>query len=118
MAVRIAKRREPDPLLIEILGHKARDSGISFRKAGDKLFLVDAVASEFLILPKIRELEAAPEKKQKPTEKLGPVTPGSFLVQPQHVHPVAGKKATRKTGRKDKEGWKTESRKDRRKRDI
>ena len=119
MAMRIAKRREPDPVLVEILGRKALDSGVSFREAGEKLYLVESVALEFLILPPLREDQPpAGQKKQKPVEKSGPASPGSFIVQVEHLQPAAGRKANKKGAKKDKAGWKTEARKERRKRDV
>lgn len=120
MALRITKRRESDPVLIEILAKKALDAGVCFFDAGAKLFLVDAVAPEFLILPKIREEQAAgsAEKKPKPAPKAVPGSPGSFVVQVQHVQGVAGQKPNIDKGKKRKGGWKTDARKERNKRNI
>jgi putative RNA 2'-phosphotransferase len=120
MALRIAKRRESEPVMIEIMGRKALDSGISIYRVGEKLFLVDAVPPGFLILPKIREEQSAAiaDKKQKPAKKAAPVSPGSFVVQVDHVQYGAGLQAKKRKGKKEKAGWKTESRKDRHKRNI
>jgi putative RNA 2'-phosphotransferase len=116
MSLRLAKRREPNPIKIEILGRQAQDGGIPFLKAGEKLLLVEAIPREFLILPKIRE-DTVPEKKKAVSSKPSPAPAGSFIVQPHHVQSVAGQKPN-KGGRKDKKGWKTDSRKDRNKRDV
>lgn len=122
LALRIAKRRDPDPLLLEVLTDRATESGISFLVAGPELYLAEAVPAEFLLFPKIRQdlgekliAERAPKPKPKPS----PPSPGSFIVEPHHFGPAASAKAGGgKGGKKEKRGWKKEARKERRKRDI
>ncbi len=121
LALRIAKRREPDPLLVEVLTDRATESGISFLLVGPELYLAEAVPAEFLLFPKIRQdlaekliAERAPKPRAKPSS---PPSPGSFIVEPHHFDPAAAAKAG-KGGKKDKGGWKKDARKERRKRDI
>ncbi len=120
MALRIAKRRESEPIRIEIQAKRAQEAGIVFRCAGPELYLVEAISPEFLIFPKIRQdtVDKMMERKEKPAPKPAPPTPGSFFVQPHHM-PVTGTEAApRKSGGKGKGGWKRESRKERNKRNV
>ncbi|MFZ2448307.1 MAG: hypothetical protein WAW37_18260 [Syntrophobacteraceae bacterium] len=121
-ALRFAKRREPEPIVIEITAQRALESGILFFVAGEELFLVRAVPVEFLTIPRIREdsREKLAEKRQKPPPKPAPPTPGTFVVQPHHVQSVgiSGEKAVKRGAKNEKEGWKKASRKERRKRDV
>lgn len=115
-ALRIGRRREPEPVVLEVLARKALGAGISFLVAGDGLYLAEAVPAEFLLIPKIREDAAegpssGPEKKQK--QKAVPPSPGSFVVQPHHIE-----NTTKRPAKGKKDGWKDKSRKERRKRDV
>jgi putative RNA 2'-phosphotransferase len=123
LALRIAKRRESEPILIEILARQALDGGVSFVVSGPELYLAEAISPSFLLIPKIRrELEErllgqrAPKPAQKPAE---PPSPGSFIVQPQHMNlPGTGGPGAKKAGKKGKGGWKKDSRSERHKREI
>ncbi len=123
LAVRIARRREPEPVVVEILGRSALESGIPFLAAGPGLYLVGRIPPEFLIFPLVRT--SVPEKsarqKPAPAPKPAPPAPGTFVVRPQYVQPVQapGEKSTTHGGKKDnKGGWKKGSRKERHKREI
>jgi putative RNA 2'-phosphotransferase len=115
LALRIAKRREQAPILIEILAGEASENGISFLVAGPHLYLAQSVPVEFILFPKIRHglAEGPEERVPKRKDKPAPApSPGSFTVQPHHLQ--AGKDATNKP----RGGWKKVGRKDRHKRDI
>lgn len=120
-ALRIARRRDPEPVAIEVYARKAQNAGVIFRQAGDELFLVDAVSVEFLIIPdNYVDAAAKPEGKARKfktaeSDKF-PASAGSFSVQPDHFLEAgsAGKGQKTKKGR----SWKTERRKDRHKRTV
>lgn len=123
LALRIAKRRDAEPIQIEITARRASESGgVAFLIAGPELYLVESVAREFLIIPKVREdLGQKPaEKRRSPVPKSVQSTPGTFIVQPHHVQSVgvAGENPAKRGGKKENAGWKKESRKERRKRDV
>jgi len=122
LALRIAKRIEPAPILVEVLAREACESGLSFRAAGLHLYLVEYVPAEFIVFPKVRqeltERLAAPVRKPEP--KAFPFTPpGSFIVQPHHLEAAGAGKSPAKGVKKDATGdWKKGRRKERHKRDI
>jgi putative RNA 2'-phosphotransferase len=121
LAVRLAKRREPDPIVIEVKAAEASASGTVFHRAGETIFLVEHISVEHLVLPLVRESEekSAPkggraEHGTRPVS--GPASPGSFLVQADDIGASAtgGKKP-----RRDKSAdWKRSGRKDRHKRNV
>lgn len=124
LALRIARRRESDPLMIEIMARKAQSSGVTFLAAGPLLYLAADIPKEFLLLPPIRLeiLEKMIEKRTRPAPKqVPPPTPGSFTVQPHHFpqsdSPGGGNQPKHGTRRR-KGGWKEDSRKERDKRKV
>ncbi len=122
LAIRIAKRREKEPILVEVLASKALASGVPFMTAGPSLYLAESVPVEFILFPRIRQDLAArllSERAVKPKEKASPPpAPGSFTVSPGHVTAPGFGKSSAKSGKSSKGGWKKDSRKERRKRDI
>ncbi len=121
LALRIARRREPEPVLIEISARHALESGTIFLTAGPELYLVESVSRDFLIIPRIREnlAEKLAARRLKPAPKPVSPTPGTFIVQPHHVQSTSvAADDSMQHGKKGKAGWKKESRKVRRKRDI
>jgi len=129
MALRLGKRRDPEPVLIEVLAKKASERGVVFREAGPGLYLVETVAVEYLMGPPLREEElskAASKKKKggKITKAETPMMPGSFFMAPQQMHPSspdlqsAGAGGGAKKKGKREAAWKREARKERHKREI
>ncbi|MGA2935746.1 MAG: hypothetical protein ABSF52_01425 [Syntrophobacteraceae bacterium] len=122
LALRIARREEKAPILIEILAREACESGLSFLTAGLHLYLVESVPAEFILFPKVRqdlaERLAAPDRK--PKAQPSPVmVSGSFIVQAHHLEAPGAGKLIKKAAKKDaKGGWKKEGRKERHKRDL
>jgi putative RNA 2'-phosphotransferase len=122
-ALRIAKRREQEPVLIEILAREVSGKGISFLVAGPQLYLVESIPAEFILFPKVRHdlAERVGEHVRRPRAKPAPaVSPGSFTVQQHHIQTYGppGEFAPKRE-QKDKRGeWKKQSRKERHKRDM
>jgi putative RNA 2'-phosphotransferase len=123
LALRIARRRERAPILIDILARGAFEKGLPFLVAGPHLYLAESVPVEFMLFPKMsRDLAerlagsvAKQEAKPSPT-----ATPGSFTVEAHHIQgygpsPVSAGKGAK---RGSKGGWKKEGRKERHKRNI
>lgn len=120
LALRMAKRREDAPILIEILGGEASRNGVPFFVAGPHLYLTESVPVEFIVFPKIRRdlteklTEHIAKRREKPSP---PSAPGSFTVQ---LHHVQASQLAAKGSKKDSRspGWKKDSRKERHKRDL
>jgi putative RNA 2'-phosphotransferase len=47
-AIEVGKRHTQDPLVLEIDAVGARDSGVSFQKASEKVYVTDFVPPEFI----------------------------------------------------------------------
>lgn len=125
LALRLARRRDSEPILLEVLAQQALAAGSLFRQAGPELYLTEAVPLEHLLCPPIREQElaaaASNKKEPKPDKTAAPPSPGSFVVEPSHMHQSFPDQAT--PGKKPKKKgkgpeWKRNSRKERRKRTI
>jgi putative RNA 2'-phosphotransferase len=110
MALRIGRRRDQKPVVLEVMTGPAREQGISFYAFG-QLFLATEIPFGFLSGPPVsREAE---EKKQP--DKAEPVPPdflaGTFMLEarrdPDRSRRFSGKK---------QRGWKEDARKLRRKR--
>jgi len=127
LALRMARRRDPAPILIDILAGAAAADGISFRFAGSALYLVESLPVRHLRFPlmseeKLQGSSSRSRKEKEPAKPGAPRTPGSFMVEVEHLRdafggpPEAGGKPKGK-GRKGAE-WKRASRKERNKRSL
>lgn len=120
MALRLGRRRDPEPVLIEVLARKAGAEGISFREAGPGFFLVESLPLAYLVCPPIREEKGSKKKKEGKSAKVEmPVMPGSFLMtsQPGQGSSDHGAAGAKKKGKREAE-WKRDARKERHKREI
>ena len=123
LALRIAKRREQSPILIEIQAREASGKGVRFLVAGPDLYLVESVPVEFIFFPKLRQdvAERLAGGARKPGDKPSPApAPGSFIVEPHHFE-AQYRARTPKGNVKKKDsakGWKKERRTERHKRDM
>jgi putative RNA 2'-phosphotransferase len=107
MALRVARRRDQNPVILEIVTTLAHKEGVLFHSFGD-LFLTDRIPADAIAGPPVTEelrqaLEAAKAGKQKPPPTVD-FTPGSFLLEPGR-----DPDRSRQKGRKQK-GWKERAR--------
>jgi putative RNA 2'-phosphotransferase len=127
LALRIARRRDPAPILIDILADAAAAEGARFRFAGGDLYLVESLPIRHLRLPlmseeKLQGFASRSRKMKEPAKPGAPRIPGSFVAEVEHlrdafgVPPDTGGKPKSK-GRKGAE-WKRASRKERNKRSL
>jgi putative RNA 2'-phosphotransferase len=113
MALRIGRRRDQQPVILEVVAMAARDEGISFNSLGD-LFFSPQIPAKFISGPPVHE-KAFQEHRATPVKKEGPLpsqfdfAPGSFLLD-AHRDPDPFRRAK---GRK-RFGWKEEAKKTRR----
>jgi putative RNA 2'-phosphotransferase len=108
MALRIGRRRDQEPILIEVLAVRAAEEGTEFLSFGD-LFLSKDIPVRFIAGPPVSKevLEEHLARKAAPPESVLPVssfTPGTFPLDLSR-----GDLARRKAGKKAK-GWKEASR--------
>ncbi len=112
MALKLGKRRSPEPILITVQARTAHAAGLVFQGYGEGLFLTpDPLPREFVQTPPLpKEPERAKPKSPKPEAPLPP--PGAMPFDFAEAMKKAGQ-AARKTG---EPAWKTATRKERRKR--
>lgn len=107
LALRIGKRRNQDPVILEILAQEATSGGVRFYRTQGQLALAPFVPPEFLVGPAL-SVEEPKRGPPKPRPKKPVELPGSFYLDLQG--PPFERKGTR---RRDKEatrghrkGWK------------
>jgi putative RNA 2'-phosphotransferase len=128
MALRIASRREPKPIPIEVSTKVAAEMGVRFYGYGKNLFVADWLPKEALSGPPIKE-EKPPAKlkpKKRIEEKGSPQAPRpeSFHSRPWKPEEDtllsrdldSGRKKLREERGRKKVGWKEEARRGKRKR--
>ncbi len=126
LARRIGKRRDPEPIVIEVYARKAAARGLTICEAGPGLYLMGPVPVDLLLIPVVREDRAAggPAKRAKKPAEAKPELPrmaGSFLMDVSRFAEGQGQGPPQDKasgGKRQKGGgWKRASRGERRKRD-
>jgi putative RNA 2'-phosphotransferase len=112
MALKMARRRDQKPVILEVKTTPAREQGVAFYPFGG-LFLADHIPAPCIAGPPVTEemreaVELAKIRKEKPA-KVAAFTPGSFVLD-LNRDPNLSRRAK---GRKRK-GWKEDARKMRR----
>jgi putative RNA 2'-phosphotransferase len=112
MAERIGRRRDPDPVLLEIRADAAQKEGIIIRRVGDLFFALE-IPVRFIAGPPVPKsvIKARQEKEDKKQSQ--PVAtqfqPGTFILDLERDPHMPKKDKGRK-----KRSWKEAARKDRR----
>jgi putative RNA 2'-phosphotransferase len=86
LAVRIGRRRDPQPLLLEIHAQRASEEGVSFYQANPLIYLADHIPPSYITGPAISKVlpqkkrpeKRPPEKEEEPS--LERELPGSVLL--------------------------------------
>ena len=121
MALRVAKRKGPNPVLLEVKSADAARKGIRFMRLMETVVLADDIPAEYLIGPPLppeeerKSVKPPPKPKEEETEP----TPGSFILDPEMIIPnkkASKKKAWDVTQQKGKKG-RNKEKYDRKKRD-
>ncbi|MCD6298507.1 MAG: hypothetical protein J7M30_15280 [Deltaproteobacteria bacterium] len=111
MILRIGKRRDQKPVLLEILAASAQSKGVLFHAFGD-LFLCPGIPAGVIAGPQVSKevlesLRAAAEaKKEAAKPKPTDFTPGTFVLDPSKDTDLQ-----RRARGKKRKGWKEEARK-------
>jgi putative RNA 2'-phosphotransferase len=110
MALRIGRRRDQKPILLEVMTGPAQHQGVFFHAFGD-LYLAREIPPEFISGPPVPEeiREPQPPKKEKSLPQAPMMSGGTFVLD-VHRDPDLSR---RRSGRKPR-GWKEDSRKMRR----
>jgi putative RNA 2'-phosphotransferase len=110
-AMKLGRRRAPEPVIVTVQAQAAVRAGIPFQGYGDELFLAPALSREFLQLP------PPPQKDQaRPAQPPRPLpAPGSVLLDLPHLLQPAPK--IRGKGKKGETAWKAGARQLRKKRE-
>lgn len=110
MAVRIGRRRDQDPVVLEISAGVAREKGVLFYSFED-LFLSPDIPARFIAGPPVPKetIEGRKEREksaEKPSKGQTPPTPGTFILDPSRDPDLYRKSKGRK-----RKGWKEAARK-------
>ena len=113
MALRMGRRRDQHPVLLEIPAAAAGSKGVLIFPFGD-LFLAPEIPADCITGPlpskdPVGKKEKKVDKKHPPPESLKTATLGSFILDPQR-----DPDPSRKSRGKKRKGWKEEARKMRR----
>ena len=112
MAMRIGRRRDQNPVVLEVLAQQAEKRGVPFYAFGD-IFLAKEIAVEFLSGPPVvQDQKPLPgQRVRRREENLPDFTPGSFFLDlDRDASPRS------QTRGKKRKGWKEDARKLRKKR--
>ncbi len=112
LAVRMGKRRDPEPLVVEVKAQEAWGRGIRFFSTQGELFVSKEIPPQFLLLP---PLEKGEEKKTFPSQSKASKMelPGSFSLEAEFLLGPKGPKGEKTVKRKDP-SWRRERRERRR----
>ena len=99
LAIRIARRLDPRPIILEISAESTIENGIAFYHFGDSLYLADRVPVDFISGPPLpKELPSREETPKKEREE----APGSFILKAEMDPDLERrKKAKRRIGWKE-----------------
>lgn len=106
LAIRIARRLDQKPIILEIRAGRAIEHGISFSPFGDSLYLADRVPVQFISGPPLqKELGLKEQALEKETE----TAPGSFILRAERDPDLKRRQKAKK-----RIGWKEDMKKGRR----
>lgn len=115
MALRVGRRRDPSPVLLEVMAAAAQNEGIAFYTFGHSYLSRKEIPARFISGPPVSTVEVKPprEEKGKREEKAPDFDAGVFVLDPDRDPDTF-----RRTKGKKKKSWKEEARKKRRKKGI
>jgi putative RNA 2'-phosphotransferase len=105
MALKLGRRRAPEPILVTVQAQAAARRGISFTGYGDGLYLAPALPRDLLQLPPPPQ---APEKPKPSIPRPPAPTPGSFTLDLPGMFQPATK--PRSKSKQDEPDWKAGTR--------
>ncbi len=114
LALRVGRRRDPDPVLMEIQALKAHHEGIPFYQANELIFLVDALAPQYLVGPPLYKIKMdKPPKEKKEEEKVPlPFAPDDLGLRPFLPPPPRRKKDKLPDWKRETRRWRRKAQRD------
>jgi putative RNA 2'-phosphotransferase len=109
LALRIGRRRDPEPVLIRVHAARAHEAGISFSRAGELLYLVPSLPPVYLEGPPLPKEKPPPPPKKRP-ERESYIPAGSFEIDLRSIP-----KRLRRERERRSVAWKKEARRYRKK---
>ena len=106
LAYRLGRRIDPSPIILTVNTTQASKQGVTIRRFGSQLFLLDGLPIGCFSGPPLPKNRPIPKKEPKPDAKTGPKTPGSYLMD-LTAEPQIKSKYT-KGSRRRKNEWKRE----------
>jgi len=88
MALKIGKRRDKDPIIVEIMALKSNKAGVVFRRAGKGLYLVEGLDPQWMNippLPPVREKDKHKEPKSGEARPVGKKIPKGIAPRPEQI---------------------------------
>lgn len=119
-ALRLGRRKDPEPIVFPVEAKRAAQSGVSFWRLGEALYLCREMPARFLRLPPLpsqppEKARPSPVKTTRPAMPAEDEMPGSFLLRPAR-EPEEKAFRDRERGRHKKEFQKERRRERQRKR--
>jgi putative RNA 2'-phosphotransferase len=102
LALRLGRRRDPNPVLITVYAARAYEEGTAFSRVGELIYLVESLLPAYLEGPPLPREKPPPKK---PPEKEVYRPPGSFEIDLRSIP-----KRLRQEKEKRSESWKKEAR--------
>ncbi|MCD6319366.1 MAG: RNA 2'-phosphotransferase [Candidatus Desulfofervidaceae bacterium] len=94
LALRIGKRRDNKPVLLEIQAQKAAQDGIEFFCPNELIYLVKTIPPQYISGPPLHKVQKQPVQKKLPPPP-PQITPGSFNLTPDMLGPFFDEKMDR-----------------------
>lgn len=105
LAIRMARRSDQKPVILEIRAGAAIENGITFYPFGESIYLADSVPVQFISGP---PLPKEPPPKKETLEKEKKIAPGTFILRAEMDPDLKRRKRSKKPL-----GWKEEVKKGR-----
>ena len=116
LALRIGRRRDPDPVLLTVNVEQALAHGTALHRFGELLYLADAIPSGCFTGPPLPKEKPAAAKPPVEPERASRHEAGTFVLDPSRFDPASRNKTD--PARKHREqDWKKERRRQRKQKD-
>ena len=115
LALRIGRRRDPDPVLLTVNVEQALTHGIALHRFGELLYLADAIPSGCFTGPPLPKEKPAAAKPPVEPERASRHEAGTFVLDPSRFDPDSRKKDPARKHRE--QDWKKERRQQRKQKD-